>query len=510
MAPTWGKHQHQNQALLLAALQERPSLVLTELARAYPQPAQPLHGRLKHLTRFLDNPRLDEVALFVRWLQLAYGLEDHPQNMDCKCQWLPILLDTVYFDPFALLVATVPCGSRGLPVGLTTYHRQELEACFPPRRTWPCVEAGLVPTRRVRGKRPAPAAAMPQPFISQNTIEERLIEYVSGMVSPAFRTVWVADRGFARAELFRDLISHRRSFVIRVDAQTHMRIPEPLALDRPCQGTPTEVLGLRPTQRLWCPRAWYGKEEQVPVRLLAIWDKDQEEPWYLVTNLKSAKLADTFYRRRMRLECANRDEKTGVILREGGDDHKLTNLMHVHRLLLSVALTEWLCALTGLQALRDLPAQEQTVAAPSVPLPEPDHDSQDLSIPQPAAVLAGATGKQRPISALPPMDSFMVGGIPLSRTPGNLHLLDEGPGLPPPVLPHRGDIPKVPAWMRRFAVWGPLSYVRLGMEVLRAPDLGNILHRLVRWLGARLWHLTPPWRPWQLRYRINCWWSNTS
>lgn len=25
----------------------------------------------------------------------------------------------------------------------------------------------------------------------------------------------------------------------------------------------------------------------------------------------------------MRLECANRDEKTGVILREGGDDHDL-------------------------------------------------------------------------------------------------------------------------------------------------------------------------------------------
>ncbi len=364
MAPTWGKHQHKNQARLLAAFQERPSLVLTDLARAYPLQTQPLHGRLKHLTRFLDNPRLDEAALFVRWLQLTYHFGDDPLGQDFEHPWLPMLLDTVYFEPFALLVATVPCGSRGLPVALTTYHRQELQACFPPQATWPCAEEGLVSARRRRGKRPAPAAAVPRSFLSQNMIEERLIEYVSGMVSPAYRLVWVADRGFARADLFRDLIADHRLFVIRMDAQTHIRIPEPLAPDRPCQGTPGEVLGLRPGQRLWCPKAWYGKEEQVAVSLLAVWDEGQEEPWYLVTNLESPELTETFYRWRMRLECANRDEKTGVILREGGDDHKLTSLMHMHRLLLSLALTEWLCALTGLQAWHDLPVQEQTVVAP--------------------------------------------------------------------------------------------------------------------------------------------------
>jgi len=51
---------------LLGALLERPTLCETDLARAWPRPDQPLHGRLKRLTRLLANPRLDELALAVR------------------------------------------------------------------------------------------------------------------------------------------------------------------------------------------------------------------------------------------------------------------------------------------------------------------------------------------------------------------------------------------------------------------------------------------------------------
>jgi hypothetical protein len=39
----------------------------------------------------------------------------------------------------------------------------------------------------------------------------------------------------------------------------------------------------------------------------------------------------------MRLECTNRDEKTGAILRQGGDKHALSSLHHLHRLLLALA-----------------------------------------------------------------------------------------------------------------------------------------------------------------------------
>src|SRR5690348_2546108 len=70
--PTWRKTQHRGFAYLLGALLERPTLCETELARAWPEAGQPLHGRLKRLTRLLGNPRLDELALAQRWLKLSY------------------------------------------------------------------------------------------------------------------------------------------------------------------------------------------------------------------------------------------------------------------------------------------------------------------------------------------------------------------------------------------------------------------------------------------------------
>jgi hypothetical protein len=201
----------------------------------------------------------------------------------------------------------------------------------------------------------------------------------------------------------------------------------------------------------------------VPIRLLAVWDPDQKEPWYLATTLFSAAPVEQVYRWRMRLECANRDEKTGVILREGGDQHALRNVVHLHRLLLSLCAAEWLCALTGLQAHTDLPA----AAAPPPPISTLD----DLPVPP---------------------------------------LRDTGPSDPPPIVPHRGERPKPPPWLKHFVAWGPLSYVRLGREVVRAPDLRGIVQHLTRWLADYLWFWTPLWNPAQLRYRRRAWWSNTS
>lgn len=148
------------------------------------------------------------------------------------------------------------------------------------------------------------------------------------------------------------------SFDIRIDAQTHIRLTSPLAPDRPAQGGPGIALGLRPGQRIWCPQAWYGQDDQVPISLLALWDVGQKEPRYLASSLENPVHVETLYRRRMRLELANRDEKTGVLLRESGDSHAPSSLLHMHRLLLALAAAEWLwlCALTGLQARRDLPA----------------------------------------------------------------------------------------------------------------------------------------------------------
>jgi hypothetical protein len=480
LTPTWCKPQHGNFAQLVAALVERENLALTDLARGCPQSCQSVHGRLKRLGRFLDNPHLDEITLFLHWFKLSYRFgADLPQPPG-EPALIPLLLDTVYFDPFAMLVCTVPCGSRGLPVALTTYHRAELTACFPPRSRWPAPDADPNPPRprRLRsGSPPAsprpsrrpqqPLRQQPLPFLSQNQIEEELVDLIFSALSSALHGVIVADRGFARASFFRFHLLRQRSFVIRFDAQTHIALPQPLADGLPTVGTPAAVLGIRPGQRIWCPEASYGKDDLVPIRLLAVWDSDQKEPWYLASNLTDPEQIEMAYRWRMRLECANRDEKTGVILREGGDHHALRNVVHVHRLLLALCTAEWLCALTGLQAYHDLPAAQD---AP-VPSPSPIHTRADLS---------------------------------------DLTILDTGPASPPPVVPHRGARPKTPPWLKRFVGWGPLSYVRLGRELLKSADLVPIVARLTRWLITYLWPWVPLWHPAQIRYRLRAWWGNTS
>lgn len=459
LAPTWCKPQHTNFARLIAAFVERPALCLSELARAWPDPDQPLHGRLKRLGRFLANPRLDELALSARWLRLSYRFaSDLPDDVPER-PVLPLLLDTTYFDPFAALIGSVPCGSRALPIAHTTYHRTALTACFPPRATWSPHAAGSCPARRRRGQRPTPAAATVRAFRSQNQIEAELIDLLWQLASPSLRPVLVADRGFARASLFQALGAQQRDFVIRIDAQTHLR----LAPDGPSAAANLAV-PLTPGQRRWLVGVLYQQEQQVPVNLLAVWEMGQAEPWYLATTLERADWTETLYRWRMRIECGNRDEKTGVVLREGGDQHGLRNVLHLHRLLLAVCAAHWFCALSGLQALHDLPSRNG--APPS-----------------------------RPLETAPPLAEPVA------------PLLGQGPAPPPPVCPHRGAAPAIPPWLRRFTARGPLSYVRLGLEVIRAPDLGYILCRLVHWLGLYLWTTMPPWRPYQVRYRLRHWWA---
>ena len=474
LAPTWRKSQHEGFAQLLGALLERPTLCATDLARAWPRPDQPLHGRLKRLTRLLANPRLDELAFAVRWLKLSYHFSaDAPTLADGR-PLLPVLVDTTYFEPFACLLASVPCGSRGLPIALTTYHRTTLEACFPPEPTWPTPHEPVPAGGRSRPK-PPPAAARVERWPSQNRIEEQLWRLVTHLVSPALRPVFVADRGFARAERFRQLQAQGQDFVSRIDAATHVQ-RHPHALFPPA----AEALACPPGERRWYPAGTYAESERVPVRLLAVHDADQKEPWLLATTLASADAGELLYRWRMRLECTNRDCKTGVLLREGDDHHALTHPLPLHRLLLALATADWLGALVGLQAWQDLPGGH----LPAPPPPEPP-----------------ASG---PAAAPPALDTVP----PL--TPPTPALLDQGPSMPPPVLPHRGPTPPLPPWMRRFATRGWLSYIRLGLEVLRAPDLRWLVRRAVRWLALYLWSATPLWRPWQDRYRRLHWWPDAA
>lgn len=312
VAPTWRKTQVVNLALLAQALYRRRSLVLTELARAYPMPsqrkvAQPKNGllhRLKRLWRFLDNPRLDPSALMLRLSRLGCSVCRSPGLL------LPVLVDLTYFEPFAVLSANIPRGGRALPVAWRAFRRD------------------------LRG----------EPELSQNHIIEGLLTQMLGRLASPIQTVIVADREFAAARFFRFLKAKGTSFTIRVDAQTwllHPRFSGPLG-----------DMGLRPGgRRLWLEGALYAKEEQEPVNLLAVWAQGQREPWFIASDLDDPRLVERLYRKRMKIEHGYRDWKHHLRLK---GTLKVKSAAHLSALLMAITLLYWYLCLLG-QRLRRSP-----------------------------------------------------------------------------------------------------------------------------------------------------------
>jgi hypothetical protein len=309
IAPTWRKTQVVNLALLGQAIHRRRSLVLTDLARAYPIPTQrkvprPKNGllhRLKRIWRFLANPRLDPSALMLRLTRLSYSVCRTPGLL------LPVLVDLTYFEPFAVLSANIPRGGRALPVAWRTFRRD------------------------LRG----------EPELSQNHIIEGMLAQMLGRITPTIQTAIVADREFAAARFFRFLKAQGASFAIRVDAETWVLHP---AFTGPLGG-----LGLLPGgPRVWLAGALYAKEEQEPVNLLAVWAPGQREPWFIASDLADPRLVERLYRKRMKIEHGYRDWKHHLRLK---GTLKVKSAAHLSGLLAAIVVLYWYLCLLG-QRLR--------------------------------------------------------------------------------------------------------------------------------------------------------------
>ena len=106
-APFLVPTQLTNLALLIGAILEKRTLCLSELARAYPTPQQrriraPKHDllhRLKRLWRFIDNERVDALAVQVAFVPHVVTRLGHPR-------FLGLAIDWTMFD------TTLPSGER--------------------------------------------------------------------------------------------------------------------------------------------------------------------------------------------------------------------------------------------------------------------------------------------------------------------------------------------------------------------------------------------------------------
>lgn len=221
-APT----QATNLALLVSAFLARRTCCLSALARTFPTPptrrvASPKHDllhRLKRLWRFLDNPRLDPLAV-------QTALIPHTLAALAPVRWLGLAIDWTMWDVT-------------LPTGQSIRYQVLRIAVLLHGRALP-----LLQLASDRDHLPADT--------SQNQLEERALAAVLAALTPGVRPIVLADRGFARAPLCQWLQERGVEYVIRVNKGTCLTDARDVRTKLGGEGT--QPGGVR-----WLPRVRFG------------------------------------------------------------------------------------------------------------------------------------------------------------------------------------------------------------------------------------------------------------
>jgi hypothetical protein len=277
------------------------------------------------LWRFLDNPRLDPLAI-------QTAMIPHTLASLGRVRWLGLAIDWTMWDVilptgvrmrYQVLRIAVPLHGRALPLLQLAYDRDHL-----------------------------PADA------SQNQLEERALAAVFAALPSGVRPVVLADRGFARAPFLIFLQAQRVDYVVRVNKGTCLTDAHDLRTKLGSEGT-------RPGAVRWLPGVRFGlyhdKPRDVWVNVACCWRvakrhadprrKAPKQPWYLATSLGDAGRAVAWYWRRGWIEQSFKDSKSGF----GMDTAQIRCPLRLSRLLMALTLAlSWL-TLLGLPRLGLLP-----------------------------------------------------------------------------------------------------------------------------------------------------------
>lgn len=283
--------QRQNLAWLLVGICQGRSVHLNDIAEQIPGQAK-LVSQTRRLSRFLDNRA-------VRVRKLYAPIAKALLAAAAKTGEVRLIVDATKIGfGHQLLIVALAYRKRALPIAWT----------------W------------VRGR----------VGHSSSVKQLALLAYVHRLLPEDARVLLVGDCEFGAIELLRHLDRWQWRYVLRQPA-SHLI---DLTLHNHWQRF-GDVLD-EPGQSVWLGKGFLTQEHVYPVNLLAHWEKGEEAPWLLATNLTTRRVTLRAYQRRPWIEEMFGDMKTH------GFDLESTHLRHflrLSRLTLAVALLYvWLVA----------------------------------------------------------------------------------------------------------------------------------------------------------------------
>lgn len=174
-----------------------------------------------------------------------------------------------------------------------------------------------------------------------------LLERVATLLPVGVPVTWLADRAFGTPAFIDLVVAHGWHYVLRIQGQTRYR---------DYHGREHAVQSLVPQRgaRRKLRSPVFKKAGWREASVVAYWGHRHEQPLCLVSDLPPHWHLLGLYRRRYPIEGTFRDYKSYGWQWEQG---QVTDLQHMERLLVGMALATWLALLVGTQVAAELLAQ---------------------------------------------------------------------------------------------------------------------------------------------------------
>jgi hypothetical protein len=177
-----------------------------------------------------------------------------------------------------------------------------------------------------------------------------LLAVVAQLVPRHVPIIWLADRAFGSPAFIDLLAAYQWHYVVRVIG--HTKCQDRRGVERPIKDL-VQHPGQRRKLRGWAFKAKGWREASVVV----YWGHRHQAPLCLVSNLGTQWYLIRLYRRRYPIEATFRDLKSHGWHWEQG---QVTDLDHVERLLVGMALATWIALAVGTQVATELLRRQPT------------------------------------------------------------------------------------------------------------------------------------------------------